>query len=362
MPILTARNRRLLLAGLTGAGVTAFFAAGGLYFAQDHFQSQYREEKQQYLDQIEELQVLASAGGQGMKTLWVPDQDVPAGELLSMKKMKQVQVPAEMLPENVPASLEELQGKGAKIELRKGTPITLSMLFDQEMTPDDLRHRELKSVWLPSNLKLQDQIDIRIQFPTGQDFIVLAKKKVDRLAAPAFWTTLNEEEILLLSSAMVDAYLNGASLYALTYVEPGIQDRAIPNYPPNVKVNSLIRSDPNIIRAAERALEVSIRQALEKDLAPLNTGDSPNSYGSSFGSSSSIRHDGGSSGTQDFATWIPAGGPSQPDLGTGTLPSNEFMQERADQETESSRILGAPHEGQASGSTEKEADLIFSAP
>ena len=59
-----------------------------------------------------------------------------------------------------------------------------------------------------------------VQFPSGQDYIILSKKKIDRLQYPAFWTTLSEQEILLLSSALVDAYLHNATLYALTYVEP----------------------------------------------------------------------------------------------------------------------------------------------
>ena len=56
----------------------------------------------------------------------------------------------------------------------------------------------------------------------------------------------------MLSSALVDAYLHDATLYALTYVEPELQERAIPNYPPNAEVTKLIASNPNIVKKAEK--------------------------------------------------------------------------------------------------------------
>ncbi|GJM69319.1 hypothetical protein HMSSN036_15350 [Paenibacillus macerans] len=74
-------------------------------------------------------------------------------------------------------------------------------------------------------------MDIRIQFPTGQDYILLSKKKIEALAPGTVTVTLGEAEILSLSSAIVDAYLHKASIYALTYVEPYLQGKSTPTYP-----------------------------------------------------------------------------------------------------------------------------------
>ena len=82
---------------------------------------------------------------------------------------------------------------------------------------------------------------------------------------------LNEEEILLLSSGIVDAYLHKASIYALKYVEPYLQREAIPTYPPSEAVLQVIRKDPNIIDMAEHALTASIRAGLEGDLASVTS-------------------------------------------------------------------------------------------
>ena len=52
------------------------------------------------------------------------------------------------------------------------------MLFENGVTPRDLRNQEFSYVSLPSKLKKDDVVDVRINFRTGQDYIVLGKKKV----------------------------------------------------------------------------------------------------------------------------------------------------------------------------------------
>lgn len=141
------------------------------------------------------------------------------------------------------------------------------MVYEDTPAPPDLRNRELQVVLLPSSLAQGDIIDVRIQFPTGQDYILLSKKKVERLNASTLWITMTEEEILSLSSAIVDAYLHKASIYALTYVEPQFQTAAIPTYPANQEVLKLLESDPNIVRRAEQELVRQVRSSLESSLA-----------------------------------------------------------------------------------------------
>ncbi|NMO95956.1 SAF domain-containing protein [Paenibacillus lemnae] len=326
MPIMTRRSKKLLYAGLAGAGIAALILAGGFLWIQKSSSVQHNEEVGRYLEKINELESFQTALEEVSSTAWVPLRNVPAGELLNPGDLEKVMLPQELSPDNLPNSVEELAGKGAKIELRKGTPITMSMLFDQELTPADLRNREMKSIWIPSNLQVKDTIDIRIQFPTGQDYIVLSKKRVDRLAAPAFWTTLSEQEILLLSSAMVDAYLNKASLYALTYVEPELQQRPVANYPPKQEVHKLIKNNPNIVFTAERQLESTLRAALEQDLSRFNE------LGSGTASTQYAE------GKQDFNTWSAAN------------PENETF------------TSSEPDGNEPSLSEHEKADIIFSAP
>ena len=66
---------------------------------------------------------------------------------------------------------------------------------------------------------------------------------------------MNEDEILTLGNAIVEAYtLPGSKLYATTYTEAGIQDAAIPTYPVSQAVLNLINTDPNIRQEARDGL------------------------------------------------------------------------------------------------------------
>ena len=74
--------------------------------------------------------------------------------------------------------------------------------------------------------------------------------------------TLREDEILAMSSAIVEAAgINGAKLYATKYKEAGIQDAAVPTYRPNDSVTALITdsngnvSNPNIVSSAVEELK-----------------------------------------------------------------------------------------------------------
>ncbi|MDM5277211.1 SAF domain-containing protein [Paenibacillus silvae] len=267
MSKLRKQSRERIYAGLIGAGVVGMFFAGYVIYEvrtaehvrsaiEARYASAYEEKQAELLQQW-------NSGAQG----WVTIRDIEAGEPVMPDDLKLIAIPDAQAPRNLWSSTKKLQGQVAKIELKKGTAITTEMVYEDTPAPSDLRNRELQVVLLPSSLAKGDMIDIRIQFPTGQDYILLSKKKVERLNAATLWVTMTEEEILSLSSAIVDAYLHKASIYALTYVEPQFQTAAIPTYPANSEVLKLLESDPNIVRHAEQELTRQVRSSLESSLA-----------------------------------------------------------------------------------------------
>ena len=144
----------------------------------------------------------------------------------------------------------------SKIDLPAGTIITKNMVSEvgDELTSDQ-RIQEYNMIILPSQLVNGDYIDIRFSLPSGADFIVLAKKKVLQCTSDTIWLKLTEEELLTLNNAIVEAYqATGSKLYANVYVEAGLQETAIPTYPPNQAVMSAIERDPNILQEARNAL------------------------------------------------------------------------------------------------------------
>ena len=100
--------------------------------------------------------------------------------------------------------------------------------------------QEFQVIQLPSNLQKGPVYRRAHQFPDRRGFCSLAKKKVRELSGTVIWLEMNEMDILQTSSAIIDAYLQGARLYALPYIEPGLQEAAVVNYPANPKVLDLM--------------------------------------------------------------------------------------------------------------------------
>lgn len=144
----------------------------------------------------------------------------------------------------------------SKLDLPAGTIVTKDMVTEvgNELTADQ-RIQEYNMIILPSQLVNGDYIDVRFRLPSGANFIVLSKKKVLQCTADTVWLKLSEEEILTLDNAIVEAYqATGSKLYANVYVEAGLQESAVPTYPVNQAVMSLIERDPNVVLEARNAL------------------------------------------------------------------------------------------------------------
>ena len=78
-----------------------------------------------------------------------------------------------------------------------------------------------------------------------------------------------EDEILSVSSAIVDAYLENAKIYAIPYLDEHMQDKAIETYPLKENVLALLKEDPNVVNKAKYVLEQRNRLALENSLDAL---------------------------------------------------------------------------------------------
>jgi hypothetical protein len=261
------KTRHVIYGVAAGACVPALLL-GGLLIRNEMEQARKQKEiERQYEVQIDDIRQKVQAS---QIKGWALNRTVAPGEKVGPEDLIQVELPKTSVPGNVLGSKDQIIGKTAKIKLDSHTLLTSALLDEGEATTDDLRNREMSFIQLPSSLQKGDVIDIRIQFPTGEDYILLSKKKVLSLTRPTLAVTLDEHEILSLSSAIVDAYLHKASIYAITYVEPGLQEKAIPTYPANGQVLKLISRDPNIIAKAENGLKnQASRDLLEKSLSSV---------------------------------------------------------------------------------------------
>lgn len=163
-------------------------------------------------------------------------------------------------------------GTTAVVDIPSGEPITKNMVTTLMIT-HDTREYEISVVDLMVDQKQNDYIDIRIMYPNGEDYLILAKKQVRQLVldSSVFYTYMNEEEILRLASATVDAYcMTGSKIYATRYVESNLQQEATPNYLVSAQTMDLMVADPNIISLAQNTLNLQARMSLEQRLNGLS--------------------------------------------------------------------------------------------
>lgn len=266
------RHRQLALAVGIGAAITLLICTAVGIWIMKSVQGDYSEQRSALEIQLVEAQEILN---QEFKEVPLVSRARTAGDQLSAEDIAMVRLPVTALPENILA-LEDVIGKYTKISLPRNTPVTASMLFTKGVTAADIRNQEFRLIQLPQKLKQREFVDVRIKFPTGEDFIVLSKKEIKDLSGDLITYEMSEEEILMMSSAIVDAYIHDATIYALSYVDPYMQKNAVVTYPPKQEVRKLIQSDPNIVAIATKQLEIRKRETLEAHLINMSEADRQN--------------------------------------------------------------------------------------
>lgn len=175
---------------------------------------------------------------------YVFTKDLTAGTVITEDDIKYVDVKGESAPSDsyeyseivikgdkiIVDRKDSIIGRRLKVNAADKTIVTDSLFYEDDKMPDlDTRLQEFNMVTLPSDLNPGDYIDVRIRFSTGEDYSVIVGKKVESLGARGsqsntIFLRLNEEEIVRMSSAIIESYINdGIILYANKYVDPSNQ-------------------------------------------------------------------------------------------------------------------------------------------
>lgn len=191
--------------------------------------------------------------------------DIQQGQIITADL---VQLESSALSDTVASLLMDANdiGKMATVDISAGEDIHKSMVG--EVITEDLQEVELNCIWLSTNLKQYDYVDIRILYPNGTDYIVASKKSVRNIKLRKnnvfFWLT--EDEILNIDSAIVDANLHGAKIYTTKYVDSALENPTKVTYQPTDAVIDLLNSDPNVLVKAKENLSKAARAEMETKL------------------------------------------------------------------------------------------------
>lgn len=199
-------------------------------------------------------------------TAYVLQTDIESGTNITISDVKQARISKNMLPSDFISPAELTDTTIAKVNIKSGTVLTSSIITESEdKITNDIRMQEYNMIVLPTQLEVDDYIDIRWMLPNGQDYIVVSKKRVIDCNENTVWLNMSEDEILTMSGATVEAYqATGSKLYAVKYVEPGMQTTAIATYMPSNDVINLINADRNITTEAMTGLRNRYSDAVKK--------------------------------------------------------------------------------------------------
>lgn len=170
--------------------------------------------------------------------------EIKSGEQIDVSKIERVKVSSNILPVDYINETIDVTAYKSKINLQAGTVLSASLLYSGEGLVDSTRLVEYNMLTLPSRLAVGDYIDVRFTMPSGQNYIVLSKKQVKNIQGTTITLYLTEDEILMMSSAIIESYVMKASnLQAVQYVQAGIQESSTPTYSVNSDVYQLIMAN-----------------------------------------------------------------------------------------------------------------------
>lgn len=213
--------------------------------------------------------------------------DVKSGDTIDVSMLTKITTDSSAAPKNAAGLGVITENTIAKIDLTAGTIITEPMLAESDnILTSDIRVQEYNMLKLATQITTDDYIDIRLRMPSGLDYIVVSKKRVEIPqidgveSINTIWVKLTEDETLSMSNAIVEAYkMEGAILYTTKYVEPGTQDKATPTYVPSAETVNLITQNPNVVEEAKQAIYqryndyTSIRNNINSEVSQVEIDD-----------------------------------------------------------------------------------------
>ena len=192
-------------------------------------------------------------------TAYALKSDIKSGASITANDLIQVSASKDSIPADY-LTINDITDKTiSKLNLTKGLVLSKSMVTEvgEEMT-SDLREQQYNMIVLPQYLDADSYIDIRLQLPNGQDFIVVSKKRIKQISEDTIWINMYEQETLTMSRAIVEAYImKGSKLYATTYVPSG-------------EVINLINADKNITDKAKSELNARYTEELRARRQDIN--------------------------------------------------------------------------------------------
>lgn len=241
--------------------------AAGVLYTKD-MKEKYEAQIAEQTNEINDLQSKINYVGE-LKTAYVLDCDVKGGTSIKESDLKEIQVPANIASQCI-QSIDDIKDKFYLIDEEAGKLLTTNLVEDM-VIDDDCRYLDIVCDEIPMGVQLGDYVDIRISFTLGQDFIALTHKRVVGMSSNVLKLIVDQKDIQVYQSMVVDkAVYSGTKVYAIQYIEGGIQESSDDYYPIRLEDLTTMLQDPNIKNANLKSLSLVDRDNLEKTLNKNN--------------------------------------------------------------------------------------------
>ena len=251
-----------LVVGLVIVGGIGF----GCYYGYN-MKMNYEQQLADKTNQINELQTKINYVGE-LKTAYVLDCDAKGGTEIKESDLKEVQIPSSIASQCV-IDKDSIKNKYYLIDIEAGKLLTTNLVEDMKID-DDSRYLDIVCDETPMGIEVGDYVDVRISFTLGQDFIALTHKRVAAMSDNALKIVVNQKDIQVYQSMIVDkAIYSGTKIYAIQYVEGGVQNKAKNYYPIRIEDLTTLIQDPNV-KSSLKDLSLVDRDQLERTLNQSN--------------------------------------------------------------------------------------------
>lgn len=250
----------LLFVIFVGAGI-----GGTVYF---YMQNKNQiEQNTQLMAQNAQVQAQLDQIGQ-MTEVYEVQGKVFGGNQIKQEDLVPVSIPVSACGDSSVTDMNELIGKYYKIDIKPGTILTKDMLMDEVSAEASRYTRDILLTAVPVTLMVGDYVDIRMMLPNGEDYIVVAHKRVELLYSNTITIKMSEEEQAIWNSAMIDLAVYGESgciLYLTRYLDPGVDTDAVATYPVQHDAENWVKFNPNI-QDTTRCINTTLRDHIDEIL------------------------------------------------------------------------------------------------
>lgn len=226
----------------------------------------FRTKSKKQQAQIDSLNQEVEDLQNNMEEVYVTSKDVKSGSTVELDSVTTTLLPSDSIPENAVTAEEELTDKIYKIGLKAGSYITTDMISDYKIHKN-MRELDVVMDEIPVGLEEGDYVDIRISFPLGQDYIAMSHKKVLSITGNTVKLIVIEHDFYRYESMKTDlATYQSTKIYAVKYVEAGLQPNGKVYYPPTLEIIKQSILDPNM-NSKDFMTMINSRELLEDQLA-----------------------------------------------------------------------------------------------